>query len=84
MNVVYQHPPNQTTPFSLLPVVMSFEQARDDGLCLRYPENLGSHASINYETAVNMLTKGMQLSHQVPYTWGWIDRPSGIFTQPFV
>jgi hypothetical protein len=56
---------------------MTFEQARADGLCLRYPENLGSQASINYELAVTMLMKALQVSQQVPYTWSWIDRPSG-------
>ncbi|KIM74153.1 hypothetical protein PILCRDRAFT_828437 [Piloderma croceum F 1598] len=55
---------------------MAFEQARAEGLCLRYPENLGIHSSITYENAVTMLTKALAVSPQVPYTWGWIDRPS--------
>jgi hypothetical protein len=57
---------------------MTFEQARAEGLCLRYPENLGMQASVTYEMAVSMLTKALQVSQQVPYTWGWIDRPSGM------
>jgi len=55
---------------------MTFEQARAEGLCLRYPENLGTHPSITYENAVTMLMKALTVSPQVPYTWGWIDRPS--------
>jgi hypothetical protein len=55
---------------------MAFEQARAEGLCLRYPENLGIHSSITYENAVTMLMKALAVSPQVPYTWGWIDKPS--------
>lgn len=53
----------------------AFDQARADGLCLRYPENLGLHQSLTYETAVTMLTKAFAVSHQVPFSWGYIDRP---------
>lgn len=79
--VVYQRPANQTTArgassFNLLSAAMAFEQARLEGLCLRYPENLGIHASITYENAVTMLMKALAVSPQVPYTWGWIDKPS--------
>lgn len=53
------------------------DQARAEGLCLRYPENLGLHLSITYDMAVTMLMKATVLSQQVPFSWGWIDQPSG-------
>jgi hypothetical protein len=60
---------------------MSFQQAQSEGLCLRYPENFGHHASINYDTAVNMLLRAIPLSQQVPYSWGFIDKPPGEFAR---
>src|ERR1700690_1935285 len=75
--VVYPTPPNQTTVFC--PVTRNI---------IRISPRRGTMsplsrnpASIDYETVVNMLTKGVS-NHQVPYTWGWIDGPSGTFTQP--
>jgi hypothetical protein len=56
---------------------MSFQQAQAEGLCLRYPENFGPQPAITYETAVNMLLHAISLSQQVPYTWGFIDKPAG-------
>ncbi|KZP09124.1 hypothetical protein FIBSPDRAFT_1052009 [Athelia psychrophila] len=53
-----------------------FDQARAEGLCLRYPENLGQHGNMTYDMALGMLTKAYQVSHSVPYQWGWIDRPN--------
>ncbi|KII91012.1 hypothetical protein PLICRDRAFT_28867 [Plicaturopsis crispa FD-325 SS-3] len=56
---------------------MSFPpaQAQAEGLCLRYPENLGLHSSINYEMATKMLLRSHALSQQFPYTWSFIDKP---------
>jgi hypothetical protein len=54
---------------------MSIDQARAEGLCLRYPENLGLHQVVTYEMAVSMLVKATTLSQQVPFAWGWIDKP---------
>jgi hypothetical protein len=54
----------------------SFLQA--EGLCLRYPDKLGQHATINYETAANMLLRAITLSQQVPFVWGFIDKPAGL------
>ncbi|TFK74744.1 hypothetical protein BDN72DRAFT_868414 [Pluteus cervinus] len=50
-------------------------QGQNDGLCLRYPDNLGLHREISYETAVSMLLRGVQLSQAVPYVWGYVDKP---------
>ena len=50
-----------------------------DGPCLRYPENLGLHTNVTYETAVSMLLRALNLSQQVPYVWAYIDKPPGAF-----
>ncbi|KAI5116751.1 hypothetical protein M0805_001609 [Coniferiporia weirii] len=44
-------------------------------LCLRYPEPLGLHTQVTYESAVQMLLKAHQLAMGVPFQWGYIDRP---------
>lgn len=61
---------------SLATTMSSIEQLRHEGLCLRYPENLGQHANITYEMAVSMLIKAAIASQTVPFQWGWIDRPA--------
>ncbi|GLB38590.1 putative fungal domain of unknown function (DUF1750) [Lyophyllum shimeji] len=53
----------------------SFQQAQAEGLCLRYPENLGLHREINYEAAVSMLTRAMSMATTVPFSWGFVDKP---------
>ena len=57
--------------------MLSLQQAQAEGLCLRYPENFGLHTTVNYDAAVNMLLRAIPLSQQVPYTWGFIDKPQG-------
>lgn len=54
----------------------SIEQLRHEGLCLRYPDNLGQHANVTYEMAVSMLLKAAVASQTMPFQWGWIDRPA--------
>ena len=54
----------------------SMEQLRHEGLCLRYPDNLGQHANITYEMAVSMLLKAAVAAQTMPFQWGWIDRPA--------
>ncbi|KAF8073561.1 hypothetical protein FPV67DRAFT_752959 [Lyophyllum atratum] len=54
----------------------SFQQAQAEGLCLRYPENLGLHREVNYESAVNMLTRAMSMANTVPFGWGFVDKPA--------
>ena len=56
---------------------MSLQQAQAEGLCLRYPDNLGVHQSVNYEQAVSMLQRAVKMSAQMPYSWGYIDKPLG-------
>ncbi|KAH7927673.1 hypothetical protein BV22DRAFT_263416 [Leucogyrophana mollusca] len=54
---------------------MSFSQPHMEQPCLRYPENLGLHANVTLESAVSMLLRAVQLSQNVPYSWGFIDKP---------
>jgi hypothetical protein len=56
---------------------MSLQQAQLEGLCLRFPDNLGIHATVTYEQAMNMLLRAIPLSNQLPYQWSYIDKPSG-------
>ncbi|KAF9219133.1 hypothetical protein BS17DRAFT_789878 [Gyrodon lividus] len=53
---------------------MSFQQPHPDAPCLRYPENIGLHANVTIEVAVNMLVRAAQLSSTVPYSWTFIDK----------
>lgn len=55
----------------------SFQQAQAEGLCLCYPENLGIHPHISYESAMSMLVKAPQMASSLPFTWQFIDRPQG-------
>ncbi|KDQ49899.1 hypothetical protein JAAARDRAFT_165252 [Jaapia argillacea MUCL 33604] len=51
------------------------QQAQAEGVCLKYPENIGIHPSISYENAVQMLLRALQMAAQVPFVWGYIDKP---------
>src|SRR5262245_66582994 len=55
---------------------MSLQQAQAEGLCLLYPDNLGLHQTLSYETVVNMLHRAVRLSQQMPYSWGYIYKPA--------
>lgn len=56
---------------------MSFQQPHPEAPCLRFPENIGLHANVTIEAAANMLARAAQLSHTVPYSWMFIDKPVG-------
>ncbi|KAL1936971.1 hypothetical protein VTO73DRAFT_2823 [Trametes versicolor] len=55
---------------------MAQHSAQTDGLCLRYPEALGSHAQVSQEQSVQMLLRATQLAQHTPFTWTYIDKPS--------
>ncbi|KAL4075107.1 hypothetical protein V8B97DRAFT_1867668 [Scleroderma yunnanense] len=55
---------------------MSFQQVHPESPCLRFPENLGLHANVTIEAAVNMLLRALQLSQSVPYSWTFLDKPA--------
>ncbi|KAF5362598.1 hypothetical protein D9758_009585 [Tetrapyrgos nigripes] len=54
---------------------MSLQQAQAEGLCLRFPNDLGFHPQITLDTAVNMLLRATVMAQQNPFSWGWIDKP---------
>jgi hypothetical protein len=59
-------------------------QSQTEGVCLRYPEDLGTQPSIPQEMALSMLLRATQLSTQTPFQWSYIDRPSGMFLLIFM
>ncbi|KAI0698158.1 hypothetical protein BC835DRAFT_1269341 [Cytidiella melzeri] len=61
---------------------MSHSQA--EGVCLRYPEDLGTQPNISQEMALTMLLRATQLSAQTPFQWSYIDRPSASDGQMFL
>ena len=56
---------------------MAAPQQVADGLCLRFSGDIQNHPSLPIEMAVNLLIRGTQASMQVPFAWGYIDRPGG-------
>ncbi|KAJ7599637.1 hypothetical protein C8J56DRAFT_1010257 [Mycena floridula] len=55
---------------------MSFHQAQAEGLCLRFPENVGIHANLSFENAIAMLQRGAQVANSTPFAWAFIDKPA--------
>lgn len=55
----------------------SFAQLQQEGLCLRFPENITPQREVTYESAVNMLLRGAAMAPNVPFSWSFIDKPSG-------
>ncbi|PPQ67974.1 hypothetical protein CVT25_000454 [Psilocybe cyanescens] len=53
-----------------------FQQAQQDGLCLRYPENIPTQRELTYENAINLLIRGAGMATSVPFTWNYIDKPA--------
>ena len=56
---------------------MAAPQQVADGLCLRYSGDIQNQPSLPIEMAVNLLIRGTQASMQMPFAWGYIDRPAG-------
>ena len=56
---------------------MATQQQIADGLCLRFPGDIQNQPALTIEMAVNLLLRATQASLQMPYTWGYIDRPAG-------
>jgi len=55
----------------------TFLQAQAEGLCLRYPEKIPPQREITYESAVNMLLRAISMAQNIPFTWGFVDKPLG-------
>ena len=56
---------------------MATQQQIADGLCLRFSGDIQNQPGLTMEMAVNLLIRGTQASLQLPYAWGYIDRPAG-------
>ena len=57
---------------------MATPQQIADGLCLRFSGEIQLQPTLSIEMAVNLLIRGTQASLQLPYAWGYIDRPAGM------
>jgi len=57
------------------------QQAQLEGACLRYPDPLPSQRDLNYENAASLLLRGASMAMTVPFSWGFIDKPMGLFPQ---
>ena len=53
------------------------QQQMADGLCLRFSGDIQNQPALSIEMAVNLLIRGTQASLQLPFSWGYIDRPAG-------
>ena len=55
-----------------------------EGSCLRFPEHIPPAREVTYEVALSMLLRAMSMAQNVPFSWGYIDKPSGLFlVHPF-
>ena len=52
-------------------------QSHPEGSCLRYPDQIAPQREVSYEAALNMLLRAMSMAQNVPFSWGYVDRPSG-------
>ncbi|KAF9783168.1 hypothetical protein BJ322DRAFT_1008233 [Thelephora terrestris] len=55
---------------------MATPQQLADGLCLRFSGDIPPQPALTVEMAVNLLIRGTHASSQLPYVWGYVDRPS--------
>ena len=56
-------------------------QAYPEGSCLRYPEPIPPQREITYEAALMMLLKAAATAQTVPFSWSYVDKPSGGWIQ---
>ncbi|KAF7317866.1 Zn-dependent exopeptidase [Mycena kentingensis (nom. inval.)] len=47
-----------------------------EGLVLRYPETLGVHREMTVDQSLGLLMRGHQMASNVPFQWGYIDKPA--------
>lgn len=60
---------------------MSAAAQAAEGLCLKFPNELGIHREITLEQAVLMLGRATTMAATMPFQWGFIDQPKGM---PFI
>ncbi|KAF7356989.1 SWI/SNF and RSC complexes subunit ssr4 [Mycena venus] len=51
------------------------QQLQAEGLCLRFPESLGMHRELTIDNAAVLLIRGTQHALNVPFNWGYVDKP---------
>lgn len=56
---------------------MSLQAAQMEGLCLRYPMDLGIQPTVTHEAAVTLLTRAHTLAQNNAFSWSYIDKPPG-------
>ena len=56
---------------------VQFNQAAQEGIYLRFPDNIAPQREINYDFAINLLIRGMAMAQSIPFTWSYIDKPMG-------
>ncbi|KAF8195534.1 hypothetical protein BJ912DRAFT_957368 [Pholiota molesta] len=56
---------------------VQFSQAAQEGIYLRFPDNITPQRELTYEAAINMLLRGMAMAQTVPFSWAYIDKPMG-------
>ncbi|KAF9485907.1 hypothetical protein BDN70DRAFT_870852 [Pholiota conissans] len=54
---------------------VQFNQAAQEGIYLRFPDNIAPQRELNYDLAINLLTRGMAMAQSIPFTWSYIDKP---------
>ena len=56
-------------------MALQFNQAAQEGIYLRFPDNIAPQRELSYENAINMLLRGAVMAQNVPFTWAYIDKP---------
>jgi len=54
-----------------------FTQAQPDDRCLRYPEQIPPQRDVTVENAMNMLIRATDRAQNIPFSWGYVDKPQG-------
>lgn len=56
-------------------MALQFNQAAQEGIYLRFPDNIAPQRELSYETAISMLLRGAVMAQSVPFAWAYIDKP---------
>ncbi len=56
-------------------MALQFNQAAQEGIYLRFPDNITPQRELSYENAISMLLRGAVMAQNVPFTWAYIDKP---------
>ena len=72
-----QRPRPQHITSNYAVTMSAFQQAAQDGVCLRNAQELAPVAQCNHDVACTMLLRGHDLAASQPFVWGYIDKPQG-------